>query len=83
LEVLVYTIQNWGQDQAQIYLQGLEQTFEMLSLNPSIGRKVDLVSGDYRVFSYQKQAIFYRKTQVLEIVRIINQNRDYMAILDI
>jgi plasmid stabilization system protein ParE len=53
----------------------------LLSQNPEIGRKLDYLDLNYSVFFYNGQAVFYNFEKSLEVIRIIHESKDYMAIL--
>ncbi len=77
--IWLYTFENWGIDQANSYLEKLENQFLALSQQPNIGRPVDQIRQGYRCFHYNRHLIFYRsqmKNQI-EIVRILH---DRMAV---
>jgi toxin ParE1/3/4 len=81
LSIVIYTLDIWGQNQARAYISGLKMTFSKLDSSPNIGKNIDFIRVSYQIFFYKKHAIFYRKTDCLEVVRVVNQNQDYLKIL--
>lgn len=82
--LFVYSIEQFGETQAKKYYKELQNVFQIIADNPQIGKSLDYLDLDFLVFFHQKQAIFYRLKQeenLLEIVRVISQNRDYVKIL--
>lgn len=81
LGIMIYTLDVWGQSQTKAYVSGLKTTFSKLEFSPNIGKNIDFVRVGYQIFFYKKHVIFYRMTDCLEVVRIINQDQDYLKIL--
>lgn len=73
IEVGDYTLDQWGIDQANRYLDSLEKCFDLIAANPEIGRKCDKLRKGYRRIEHERHVIFYRgdKEGVL-IVRILH-----------
>jgi len=65
-----YTIEYFGEGQAQEYLEGLDYSFELLTDNPRLGRVWD---GKGRRYIYKSHFVYYRilKEEIL-ITRIRN-----------
>ena len=63
-----YTIENFGEGQAQEYLDGLDYSFDLLTDNPKMGR---LFEGDIRRYVYKSHLVYYEaKGGQLTILRI-------------
>lgn len=59
-DIWVYTISEWGEDQADKYVALIEKGFSQVLENPYIGKaRLDVKKG-YRVLRVQKHIIFYR-----------------------
>lgn len=52
-----YTVENFGEGQAEEYLGGLGYSFDLLTDNPKIGRAVD---GKRRRYVYREHVVYYR-----------------------
>lgn len=69
-----YTLDTWGAEQANHYLDSLAACFEQLARTPEIGRLCTLVRPGYRRMEHQKHVIFYRaKKNGVFIGRILHQ----------
>ena len=72
-----YTIQTWGETQAERYLRSLEKRFLDLSLNPTIGRARTDVAEELLSFHEAHHVIFYRSHQNgIAIARILHERMD-------
>ena len=72
-----FTILNFGLEQAQAYLLGLHERFQILADNPGVGRSAAQLAPDLRRHEYQSHIIFYapKETGVL-IVRVLHARMD-------
>jgi toxin ParE1/3/4 len=52
-----YTVEYFGEGQAQEYLEGLDYSFDLLTDNPKIGRAID---GKRRRYVYREHLVYYR-----------------------
>jgi|GEM_PF-338913 len=57
-----YTVEQWGVEQAERYLNILFTCFEDLAANPLLGRQRDDVKPGYQSFSQGRQVVFYVDT---------------------
>ena len=57
--IWVYTVEQWGVEQAERYFQGLFGCFEELAAKHRIGRKRDDVKAGYRSFPQGRHVVFY------------------------
>jgi toxin ParE1/3/4 len=68
---------NWGQQQADFYLEQLEQAFYSLLDNPYLGKSRDDIKAGYHSLVIEKHIIFYRLTnEKLEVMRILHCRMD-------
>lgn len=69
--IWMYTITEWGEEQANKYVGLLEQGFSQVLDNPYIGKpRLDVKIG-YRALAVQKHLIFYRVgTEYIDILGI-------------
>lgn len=81
VDILVYSLENFGEQKALEYAGSLKEFFQSLSQNPEIGRKLDYLGLNYRVFFYSGQAVFYNFEENLEIIRVIHESKNYINIL--
>ncbi len=54
-----YTRDRWGIKQRDKYLFGMEQRFQWLADNPTIGSNRNEIKAGYRSFLYEKHTVFY------------------------
>lgn len=72
-----YTILNFGLEQAQAYLVGLHERFQILADNPGIGRSAAQLAPELRRHEYQSHISFYiPKKQGALIVRVLHMRSD-------
>lgn len=73
-QIVAYTIQTWGWRQADRYLGRLEDGFELLGRNPSIGRSCDSIKAGLRRFEIGRHVIFYLpEPDGVLIVRVLHE----------
>jgi toxin ParE1/3/4 len=81
--IWVYTVERWGVERAERYLQGLFDCFEELAANPWLGRKRDDVNAGYRSFPQGRHVVFYLIASAgIEVIGIVHQSADVEAHLD-
>ena len=73
----VYSLQQWGESQAEAYIDGLYEQFETLQSHPHAGRDVSLIRANTRRLLYQRHAIYYHvSAKEIRILRILHQRMD-------
>ncbi|MEJ1360953.1 MAG: type II toxin-antitoxin system RelE/ParE family toxin [Candidatus Sedimenticola sp. (ex Thyasira tokunagai)] len=78
LEVIwAYTLEHWGSDQADRYLEALFSCFDDLVVNPQLGKPRDDVKVGYRSFPQGRHVVFYMITlSGIDIIGIVHQSAD-------
>ena len=72
-----YTFDKWGLKQADIYTNELGKSIDSLMKNPEIGRPIDLICSDYRLYHFKHHLIIYRRVlPIIEVVRVLGENMD-------
>ena len=72
-QIYRYTIENFGAVQAELYLGGLDYTFDLLTDNPNMGIQF---SGQVRRYTYKHHYVFYRvERRAIIILRISHTKR--------
>lgn len=75
--IWIYTCEEWGVDQADIYLDQLEAGMNQLINHPSLGANYAHVLAGYRRLQIEHHAVYY---QVLEsevlVVRVLHEEMD-------
>lgn len=70
-----YTLQTWGVDQAERYIDSLERCTKMLAGNPSLGRPCDWIRPGLYRFEKGRHVLFYRRHEDgILIARILHQS---------
>tara|TARA_R110002049_G_scaffold188124_4_gene356402 strand:- start:1128 stop:1418 length:291 start_codon:yes stop_codon:yes gene_type:complete len=77
-KIYEYGIETFGLKQAQTYLSGIHDIFQILSDNLNIGRNASEFVWSLKRFSYKSHTIFYLATDIgILIVCVLNQSMDY------
>ena len=72
-----YSYNNWGENQANKYVNELGQAINSIADNQMIGSVIDHVLEGYRMHHYKHHLIIYRFTQnTIVIVRVLGENMD-------
>ena len=72
--IAAYTTNVWGERQADRYLGQLEDSFQLLAKNPSLGRSCDAILTDLRRFEVGKHVVFYQtEPNGIRVVRVLHQ----------
>lgn len=73
-QIATYTTATWGWRQTEKYLAKLEDCFELLAGNPSIGRTCNSIRVGLRRFEIGSHVIFYypQDNEIL-IVRVLHE----------
>ena len=71
-----FTEHKWGTAKRNHYLGQLDEAFELISENDSIGIVCDNVVPGYRKFPEGSHVIYYRVTDMVEIIRILHERMD-------
>jgi toxin ParE1/3/4 len=73
-----YTVERWGEDQAETYLRAIMAAIEIVAADPRRGRPCDEIRAGYRKFAVGGHILFYRPGRNrIEIVRILHQRMDF------
>ena len=73
-QITAYTTRTWGWRQTIHYLAKLEDGFNLLAQNPSIGRSCDSIRPGLRRFEIGKHVVFFiLEPNDIQIVRILHQ----------
>ena len=78
--IWIYTVEHWGIEQAERYLQGLFGCFEELAANPRLGRERNDVKAGYRSFPQGRHVVFYLIVpKGVEVIGVVHQSADVDA----
>lgn len=83
INIWSYTYREWGEDQANHYLDVLEASFEMLAENPQLYRLRTELEPAVRIHRVNHHLVIYLETESgIQIIRVLHKNMDYEAHLD-
>jgi toxin ParE1/3/4 len=75
-EIFDYTVDTWGEEHAQNYIEEFTKCFQLLADSPGMGRNSDLIHIGIRRFEQGKHVIFYKSERHgIVISRILHQRR--------
>ena len=75
--IWVYTVEQWGIEQAERYLKSLFTCFEDLAENPQLDRQRDEVKAGCRSFPQGRHVVFYLVVPAgIEVIGIVHQSAD-------
>ena len=73
IAVWSYTFQQWGERQADKYLDELDHGIHALAENAELGAKRDYVREGYRVLFINRHAVYYTVTPAtIHVVRVLH-----------
>ena len=73
-----YTLDNWSENQADIYYDMLLDICQDIADNPELGKNYEGIKSDLFGLKANQHVIFYRKSEVnpIEITRILHERMD-------
>ena len=72
-----YSLRQWGERQADLYLQQLDRGIRSLADFPDLGIPCDQIRAGYRKLQVNRHLIFYRRNdRSIEVVRVLHQAMD-------
>ncbi len=72
-----YTVEHWGERQAEIYIRLVKAAVEAVVKDPKVGRTCDDVRLGYRRYPVGSHVLFYRVTaEAIVVVRILHRRMD-------
>jgi toxin ParE1/3/4 len=75
-EIFDYTVDTWGEEQAENYIEELSKCFQLLADSPGVGRNSDPIHLGIRRFEQGQHVIFYKSERNgTTISRILHQRR--------
>jgi toxin ParE1/3/4 len=75
-DIFAYGADEYGRNQAEMYLASMQATFQRLAMNPNIGRVASKVAPKLRKHSLARHVVFYRAVSTgIFIVRVIHAAR--------
>ncbi len=78
-EIIDYTLQQWDEQQAHAYLDGLERHAQLLADNPDLGVKREYISEGVLSFPYESHILYYfKQSHGITIARVLHGHMDTM-----
>jgi toxin ParE1/3/4 len=75
-EIFAYTVDTWGEQQAENYIEELARCLQLLADSPGLGRASDSIFPGIRRFEQGKHVIFYKADRHgIVIARTLHQSR--------
>ena len=71
-----YSLAQWGEAQADRYLDELEEGFQRLARNPELGTSREHIRHGYRVLFIRSHAVYYKVTSAVQIIRVLHVRMD-------
>ena len=84
-EVWHYSFENWGEEQAEKYIEGLFTTMQKAASREILWRKIrEQTLLDAYFVKYQRHYIFFRELEddLIGIISIIHEKRDIVSVLE-
>ena len=79
IDIWLYTYEKWGEDKADIYLDDLEVSLNLLAKNPHIGVACDYIRNGYRQLHINRHIVFYFIVEEeIHIIRILYDQMDFV-----
>ena len=80
IDIWLYTSEQWNEEQADFYLDDLNQTIRLLSEQPLISRERDDISPPVRIHHHNRHIIVYSaEEQNIYIVRVLHDSMDIQS----
>jgi toxin ParE1/3/4 len=72
-----FSVDRWGETQADDYLKTLHAAIQLLVENPQMGKSRDAIRTGYRSFHQGRHLIFYRPyDDGIRVIRILHQSME-------
>jgi len=80
--IWLHTLEQWGVDQANTYLEAIIQRFDWLVDNPLVGKPRDDIKEGYYCFPEGMHIVFYKiNDDQIEIIGVPHQSMDIVEYL--
>lgn len=71
--VWLYSLQEWGAEQTNRYIDDLATAFEFLADSPKAGTNCENIRAGYRKYPVIRHVVYYRETSYgIEVVRVLH-----------
>ena len=77
-DILQYTFEEWGLEQAEKYKRVLDKAFLVINHSPQIGHRRPDIPSEYRAFQAGQHVIVFRiKEKTIYVVRVLHGCMDF------
>lgn len=77
LNIWLYTWHEWGEQQADAYLDGLDRSLRVLAEQPYLGRERQEFSPPVRIYYYAHHLVVYQiEKDGITVIRVLHKNMD-------
>ena len=77
IEIWLYTCSRWGEAQAELYFDHLDEGIRRIRRDPELGRRCDWIREGYRSIQVNRHVVYYTVTpSVVNIVRVLHERMD-------
>ncbi|CUH89114.1 Toxin ParE4 [Phaeobacter sp. CECT 5382] len=81
-EVWLYSVRTWGREQADLYLDTLEQVFETLCYLPELAREYTEISPAVRMHQTGQHVVIYQaQADHLAVIRILGVRQNWRGVI--
>lgn len=71
--VWLYSLREWGMEQADRYIDDLTEAFALLADRPKAGAQCENIRVGYRKYPVIRHVVYYRETAYgIEVVRVLH-----------
>ena len=77
INIIDFTVEQWGAEKAHKYINGLEETAQIIADNPEIGINRESLLEGLSCFPYESHILYYYKqANQIAIIRVLHQNME-------
>jgi len=84
-EIWQYSVENWGEQQAEVYIEGLFDTLQKAADREMLWRKLrEQIMLDAYFVKYQRHYLFFRELEddLIGVISIIHEQQDMVSVLE-
>lgn len=83
INIWLYTYKNWGEKQADLYVDDLERAFLLLADAPLICRLREELIPPVRIHHFNHHLVIYVETKDgISLVRVLHESSDYESLFE-
>lgn len=83
-EIWHYTATKWGDTQADRYIDGLAETFDMIASMPGIARERDEFTPPVRIHPSGRHVVVYHvESGMVLVIRVLAMRQNWMGLLEV